>query len=132
MNRQERNRDVVLQYVEAFNAGDLVRLRELFAPDAVVQGVLGWGSLDTVLPIWKELHEAFGIELTVDAIIAEGDQVAVRYIERGQFKGRFRGSEPTGKAYELIAMEWFELTEGRIRRRWGARDHASQKQQIGL
>jgi hypothetical protein len=74
------NKGVVLRYVDAFNAGDLARLRTIFTEDAVVQGVL----------------------------------------------------EPTGKTYEIVAMEWFELRDGRIARRWGARDSASQARQIGL
>lgn len=132
MSTPETNKRTVLQYVEAFNRGDLDALRQLFTPDAVVQGVLGWGQMDEVIPIWKELHEAFAIELTVDAIIAEGDAVAVRYTERGEFRAPFRGNAPTGKRYELVAMEWFELRDGKIARRWVARDSASQARQIGL
>ena len=85
-----------------------------------------------VVPIWKELHEAFAIELTVEAIIAEDDVVAVRYTERGEFRAPFRGNAPTGKRYEMVAMEWFCLRDGQIERRWGARDSASQARQIGL
>lgn len=65
-------------------------------------------------------------------MIAEGDRVAVRYTERGAFKGAFRGQQPTGKSYELVAMEWFVVKGGKIQRRWGARDAASQARQIGL
>jgi len=132
MNTLESNKEVVRQYVEAFNRGDLDRLRQIFTTDAVVQGVLGWGKMDVIIPIWKELHEAFAIELNVDDMIAEGDMVAVRYTERGKFVGAFRGTEPTGKSYELVAMEWFVLRDGQIERRWGARDAASQARQIGL
>ncbi len=128
----ESNKQVVLKYVEAFNRGDLEALQELFTPDALIQGVLGWGELDKAMPIWKELHEAFAINLTVEEIIAEGDTVAVRYTERGVFVGSFRGQEPTGKSFELVAMEWFTLLDGKIHRRWGARDAASQARQIGL
>jgi predicted ester cyclase len=56
----------------------------------------------------------------------------VRYTERGTFTGPFRGQTPTGKSYELVAMEWFVVRDGRIHRRWGARDSAAQARQIGL
>ena len=128
----ESNKQVVLQYVEAFNRGDLVALRELFTPDALIYGVLGWGEIDKVMPIWKELHDGFAIQLNVEEMIAEGHTIAVRYTERGTFRGTFRGQEPTGKSYELVAMEWFILREGKIYRRWGARDSASQARQIGM
>jgi steroid delta-isomerase-like uncharacterized protein len=130
--RLAANKDVVRQYVEAFNRGDLEKLKESFTPDASVHGVLGWGGLEVALPIWKELHEAFKIELSVEEMIAEEDVVAVRYVERGTFAKPFRGRPPTGKSYELVAMEWFSLQEGRIHRRWGARDSAFQARQIGM
>jgi len=55
----EQNKAVVRQYVDAFNQGDLTALRTLFTPDALVYGVLGWGGMDEVVPIWGELHAAF-------------------------------------------------------------------------
>ena len=132
MSNIERNKAVVAHYVEAFNRGDLAALRDLFTADAVVQGVLGWGGLDVVVPIWEEIHNAFQIQLTVDDLIAEDERVAVRYIERGTFVGPFRGNRPTGKSYEIVAMEWFEFQAGKVSRRWGARDSAAQSRQIGM
>ena len=88
--------------------------------------------MDKVISIWRELHTAFGLTLTVVEMIAEGDIVAVRYIERGTFRGSFRGNNPTGKSYELVAVEWFTVKGGKIQQRWGARDPASQARQIGL
>jgi steroid delta-isomerase-like uncharacterized protein len=132
MSRDESHKEIVHRYVAALNAGDWATLRELFAPEAVVYGVLGWGGIEQVMPIWRELHEGLRMELTVEEIIAEGDIVAVRYTERGTFLGAFRGQPPTGRSYEIGAMEWFHLRDGRIARRWGARDAAAQARQIGL
>ena len=129
---RDANKAVVKNYVEAFNRGDLAALEALFAPDAVIQGVLATGGMGTILGIWKQLHESFAIELTIEEVIAEGDCVAVRYIERGTFRAAFRGHAPTGKSYELVAMEWFEVKDAKIHRRWGVRDAASQAKQIGL
>jgi steroid delta-isomerase-like uncharacterized protein len=132
MDQQEANKRVVAQYVEALNSGDMPTLRGIFAPDSVVQGVLGKGQMDVVEPIWRMLHDSLQMHLTVEAMVAEGDQVAVRYTERGKFVGPFRGHQPTGKSYELVAMEWFIVRDGKIRQRWGARDAESQARQIGL
>lgn len=128
----EENKRVVRQYVEAFNRGDVEALRQLFTPDALVYGVLGWGGLDEVVPIWQQLHQGLAMELTAEQMIAEDDVVAVRYTERGEFRGDFMGNPPTGKSFELVAMEWFILRNGKIHRRWGARDSASQARQVGL
>jgi steroid delta-isomerase-like uncharacterized protein len=129
---EEDNKKVVMQYVEAFNRGDVEAMRPLFTVDALVYGVLGWGGLDEVVPIWREIHDAFAIEMKVEAIIAEGDTVAVRYVERGTSVGPFRGGPVTGRAFEVVALEWFVFRSGRIHRRWGARDSAAQSRQMGL
>jgi steroid delta-isomerase-like uncharacterized protein len=129
---EEANKKLVVDYVEAFNRGDMETLRRLFAPDALVYGVLGWGDLDTAVPIWREIHEAFSIRLQVEALAAEGDTVAARYTERGMSVGSFRGGPVTGRSFEVVAMEWFVVCDGRIQRRWGARDFAAQFRQMGL
>ncbi len=128
----ELNKRVVAQYVDAFNRGEMETLRELFTKDALIYGVLGWGGVDVAMPIWRELHEAFAITLHIESIIAEDNQVSVRYTERGTFVKPFRGQASTGKSFELVAIEWFVLQDGKIDRRWGVRDHASQARQIGL
>jgi ketosteroid isomerase-like protein len=75
---QEANKQIVLAYVDALNRGDIETLTQLFAPDALVYGVLGWGGLDQVVPIWREIKAAFDILLQVESMIAEDDIVAVR------------------------------------------------------
>jgi predicted ester cyclase len=130
--RLEANKGVVRAYAEAYSAGDLDRLVSLFTPDAVVHGVLGWGRLDAVVPIWRELFAAFRPVLAIEDLLAEGDSVAARFVESGRFAGAFRGQAPTGRGYEVVAMEWFELRDGLIRRRWGARDFAAVSRQMGL
>ena len=126
------NQKVVLDYVDAFNRGDIETMRTLFTHDALVYGVLGWGGLNQVIPIWQEIKAAFDIQLQVESIVAKDDIVAVRYVERGTSVGSFRGGPVTGKSFEIVAMEWFVIKEGKIHRRWGARDNAAQLRQMGL
>lgn len=128
----EAHRKTVGLYVEAFNRGDFPALRKVFTEGALVYGVLGWGGLDVVEPIWRDLHHCLAAELKVESIVAEGDLVAVRYTERGTSKVPFRGFPATGKSYEVVAMEFFEMKDGRIHRRWGARDSAAIYRQLGF
>lgn len=81
-------KEVVRAYVKAFNRGDLAALRALLADDAEIQGVLGRGTFERVAPIWRQLIEGYGMQLTIE--------------------------------------------NGRIQRRWGARDAASQARQLGI
>lgn len=125
-------KDVVFAYVDAFNRGDLESLCSLFTDDARIWGVLGWGTVEQVRPVWHDLMNSLQIQLKVESIISEGDHVAVRYTETGKSVQPFRGQGPTGKTYELLAMEWFEVKGDRISRRWGARDSAAQSRQLGF
>ena len=128
----EQNKRVVLTYVDAFNRGDLDGVCATFADDALIHGVLGWGGVDAARPIWNELMRCFQVSLEVDAVVAEGDSVAVRYTERGRSVASFRGGPVTGKDYEVFAMEWFVVKEGHIERCWGVRDAASMFHQMRL
>jgi steroid delta-isomerase-like uncharacterized protein len=125
-------KEVVLAYVDAFNRGDLDTLCGLFTEDACIWGVLGWGNIQQARPVWHDLMTCLQINLKVDSIICENNCVAVRYTETGRSVRPFRGQGETGKSYELLAMEWFEVTDGRIARRWGARDSAAQNRQLGF
>lgn len=132
MSVENEAKAVVRRYVEAFNQGDLEGLRSLLADDAEVQGVLGKGQFDRIEPIWRQLIEGYGMQLEIQGLVAEGNVVAARYRETGTFRAPAFGHQPTGRSYELVAMEWFEIESGRIKRRWGARDAASQARQLGL
>jgi predicted ester cyclase len=94
--------------------------------------VFGWGDVATARPIWEQLVRCLAMNLQVESLVAEGDIVAARYIERGRFIDAFRGVPPTDKPYELVAMEWFQIGDAGIVRRWGARDSASMFRQIGF
>jgi predicted ester cyclase len=80
------------------------------------------------------LRNGLNMELTIEELAAEGDRVAARYTERGRWTGPFLDmGEPTGRTYELVAIEWFEFSgDGRITRRWGARDSTAQARQLGF
>jgi predicted ester cyclase len=124
---------VIRDYVDALNAGDFPKLMSLFTADARIVGVLGAAPVDKAEPVWRELHDGMAMHLEPQAIAVDGATIAVRYIETGQFRGTFRGLEgqaPTGRAYRVIAMEWFELEGHRIAKRWGARDFDAIKSQV--
>jgi predicted ester cyclase len=132
MSIEEEAKKVVRDYVEAFNRGDLNALRSLLAEDAEIQGVFGKGLFEKIEPIWRQLIEGYGMQLAIQGLVAEGNIVAARYVESGTFRAPAFGHQPTGKSYELVAMEWFEIEGGKIRRRWGARDAAAQARQLGI
>lgn len=126
---EEKNKQTVMEYVDAFNRGDIDGLCALFAPDARIYGVLGWGSPEKLKPVWQASMSSLRTKLNIDSIIAEGDIVAVRYTEHGRpaqtCNQAARGPASDDAIYEAVAMEWFEVKNGVIHRRWCARDTAS-------
>ena len=132
MAQEDQGNAVGKAYVDAFNAGDLAALRTLFAEDAEIQGVYGKATLDRAESVWRQLIDGYGMQLEIKELIAQGALVAARYVETGTFRAPAFGQQPTGKSYELVAMEWFEIHQGKIKRRWGARDSASQLRQLGV
>ena len=132
MSVEEEAKKVVGLYVEAFNRGDLNALKSLLAEDAEIQGVFGKGVFEKIEPIWRQLIEGYGMQLKLQGLIAEGNVVAARSIESGTFRAPAFGHQPTDKSYELVAMEWFQIESGKIKRRWGARDAASLARQLGI
>lgn len=132
MSIEAEAKAVVRRYVDAFNRGDLAALRDLLADDAEIQGVFGQGLFEKIEPVWRQLIEGYGMQLEILGLVAEGNVVAARYRETGTFRAPAFGNEATGKSYELVAMEWFDIENGKIKRRWGARDSAAQARQLGI
>jgi steroid delta-isomerase-like uncharacterized protein len=132
MSLEDDCKSVVRAYADAFNRGDLAALKDLLANDAEIQGVLGQGTFERMEPIWRQLIEGYGVQLNIEELVAEGNRVAARYRETGTLKAPAFGVDPTGKSYELVAMEFFEIENGKIKRRWGARDAASQARQLAI
>ena len=61
------------------------------------------------------LRAAFpDIHYTVDDVVAEGDQVAVRWHWTGTHRGAFRGFPPTDKAVTNTGAGIFRLSGGKI------------------
>lgn len=132
MSSEAEAKAAVRRYVDAFNRGDLAALRDLLADDAEIQGVFGEGVFEKIAPVWRQLIEGYRMQLEILGLVAEGNVVAARYRETGTFGAPAFGNEPTGKSYGLVAMEWFEIEHGKIKRRWGARDSAAQARQLGI
>jgi ketosteroid isomerase-like protein len=90
-------KQVVLDYVDAFNSGDMDKLERLLAPDAEIQGVLGKGTFERVKPIWEQLITGYNMQIQVEDLVAEGNMVAARYVETGSFTKPAFGNEPTAR-----------------------------------
>jgi steroid delta-isomerase-like uncharacterized protein len=130
----ERNQEVVRRWQEAYNTGNLDVVQELVAPDWVSNN---WPEgLEQNLENLKALNEmllgAFpDVQLTTEALVAEGDLVAQRWTWRGTHKGDFPGLPASGHVVEQGGMSMFRVVDGKIVQHWGYQDSLGSLHQMG-
>jgi predicted ester cyclase len=78
------------------------------------------GGIDGITSGREVLRATFGHEarVHVQAVIAEGDEVAVRWTLRGRHLRPFKGAPPSERPVELSALSMFRLEGGRIVQSW--------------
>jgi uncharacterized protein len=91
----EENVKVIRRGIEAWNAGDMERLRELYDPDAIARAPPGWPEpgpfvgRDAVIQQFRQVRDAFdndSLEFVSDFLDA-GDRVLVRVAWKGAGHG---------------------------------------------
>ncbi|HEX6700947.1 MAG TPA: ester cyclase [Gaiellaceae bacterium] len=119
----EENKAIVRRMLEAFNSKKPEIVAELIHPDVKDRSrALGFekeireGS--PVRRVQTEIlreEDAFpDSEFTEDAIVAEGDTVAIRWRMKGTHKGKLLGNAPTGKQVETHGTEIVKIKDGKI------------------
>ncbi|HEX9371791.1 MAG TPA: ester cyclase [Roseiflexaceae bacterium] len=132
----EANKAIVRRYFdEVFNAKRLDVVAELFAPDAVYT-VAGLPEPargpDAVAGAVAGFLAGFpDLQMTIEALVAEADQVAVRYTGSGTHQGDLMGVPPTGRRVRLPGIAVYRLAEGRIVAGWDSADILGLLAQIG-
>jgi steroid delta-isomerase-like uncharacterized protein len=126
------NKQLIREHYEATtNNYDPVAIDRQVADDFVDHGTPGVKGPEGVKRHITALHAAFpDLRATIDAIVAEGDLVAVRGTWRGTHRGEFRGIKPAGAKVEFSGMVFWRVRDGKIRERWGLVDAPSLMQQL--
>lgn len=128
------NKEIVRRFAEEFlNEGRYETGKELLAEDIADHTPYGETTgREAVTETMETVRAAFpDLVLMPHEIIAEGDTVAVRMTQRGTHEGTFMGIEPTGKPFEIQAMGFARLEDGKIVERWGTPDLFGLLQQLG-
>jgi len=121
-------------YEEVLNHGDLVVIDELVADDfveheempgipATREGVRAWVTL---------MRAAFpDLIVTVNQMIASGDEVWVHMTIRGTHHGPFLDIAPTGRKVEIAGIDRVRVRDGKAVEHWGVTDNLALLQQLG-
>jgi steroid delta-isomerase-like uncharacterized protein len=114
-------------YEDVRSEGNLELVDELFSPDYV-------GHDPTAIP--EEVHGPAGfkeqtigyrsafpdLRFTIDALIAEGDEVVARWTVEGTHRGSLSGEPPTRNEVSIAGFGSWRIEEGRVAEHWGVID----------
>lgn len=108
-------------YERAWNLGDLTVIDELLAPDFVNHEVTD--ASESHRDLYKqaiiESRTAFpDWSITIDNLIAEGDQVAAHWRARGTHTGRAWSIEPSGRQLDMAGITIVRVVNGKITDFW--------------
>lgn len=123
-------------YEEVVNHGNTAAADELLSADLLDHGVPAGFPHGRVgfLQFATSLKAAFpDLRVTIEDLIAEGDQVAARVSVQGTHTGMLFGRlAATGKSFHLDGIDIFRLVGGKVVERWNVRDLLSLLQQLGV
>jgi ketosteroid isomerase-like protein len=127
----QENVEIMRAYFEAWNAGDMDAVRELYDPDAILRMPEGWPEPGPYVgreAVWREIEQlrdswdADAFEQVSD-FIDVGDRVAARFIWRGEGRGPEANMEYTHvytlRKGKIFGVEFFS-------------DHAQALEAVGL
>lgn len=109
----EENRSLIYKWLDAWINNDVVQIENLIAQDYTVNGILI--GVEGVKQSVQFLHTVFSdISAEPNEIVAEGDNVVLRWTVRGKQQGDFMGIPPTGKIVELQGINIYHITDAKI------------------
>jgi predicted ester cyclase len=118
-SRSDDNALNVARIFEFLDGGTGAALPELVTP-RYVNPETGVHGARGVLAFRELIRQTFGGDARVHlrAVVADGDQVAVRWTLRGLHLVEFKGIAPTGLPVEVSALSMFGLDAGRVIHSW--------------
>jgi steroid delta-isomerase-like uncharacterized protein len=129
---QESHKDIVRQYLAAFNNRDREALSELLADDVVEHGI--HETLEGQEEIMEFLDRHFDIfpdySGTTETMVAEGDTVTVQYTVSGTHSGEYLDVQPTGNAAEWTGMAMYRIEDDEIAEIWIEEDRLGLLEQL--
>ena len=131
----EANKQLVRDMFSAIDAQDYDRIAELWPDDALARVV---GTVETIneeplLDMIRGFYQGFpDYTHEIDAIIAEGDWVAVMLTFRATHQAEFEGIPATGNAVTYGGGHFVRFEDGVVKEWWFGEDNLALMQQIGM
>lgn len=124
---------VLLYYENLWNKKDKSYIDKVFN-----DGVIFRGSLGTQTKGKKEFEEYFdtttnaisNLYHSIESVLVDGEQVAVRVVYNGTHTGNLLGFEPTNKRVQYHGASFFKIENGKINEVWVLGDLATLYKQL--
>jgi steroid delta-isomerase-like uncharacterized protein len=131
----EENKAIVCRFFdEGPSKGNLSIADELLSPDFVIHTPLPSSSgIEGINEIITTCRAAFEhLNVTIEDMIAEGENVAARFTAHGIHKGDFMGLPATGRPITMTGIEIFRIKDGKICELWAEANLLGLMQQLGI
>jgi len=133
----EANKDLVRRFTEALNAANWDALDELVTEDFTRHSQATAGAHVNSREEFIELQKSFLVSfpdqrVTIEKLIAEGDEVAGLATYSGTQTGPMGQFPATGKKVESTFLAFFRIEAGRIAELWVEWDNLAMLTQLGL
>jgi len=139
----EANKQLVRRLLEeTFNQKNPAVTDELLAEEYLEHAIAPFGQTEPGLvngPVHMReaaewlLAQFPDLHMTIEAIIAEGDAVAVRTLSQGTNLGPLNGVlPPTGKRFMARQSHWYRVADGKLAEHWATREDLPAMLQLGV
>ena len=129
------NKQLANEFFAAIDRNDFVWLKENSSGDFSFRepGIAEPLNLDAVVQLIRTHYAAFpDWKHTIEAVIAEGDTVAIRLVQNGTHKAPYEGILPTDKNVTLPALFFIVVANGKVKEGWAIEDYLGLYQQLGM
>ena len=130
----EANKALVRSFLDQLSQGDTTKVDSLVAENFVEHQMLpgmtpGREGLKAMI---AGFHKSFpDLKTTVNVMTADGDKVWLHSNMSGTMKGEFMGMKPTGKSFNVEALDLVRIENGKMAEHWGAMDDMGMMAQLG-
>ena len=130
----EQNKEIFRRVIEeGFNKGNLDALNECFPPTYTEHQFDLPSTLEEFKGSIRFLRETFApFSLTIEDMVADGDQIWARMIGRGTDSKGLMGRPPMGRSFTITVIDVCRFEDGKIVEHWRVPDRFHQMAQLGL
>ena len=115
---EEQNKELIRHYLKEMDKQSFEIFNEVYAPDAKIYYPSNTSepmSVEQSVPMARSFYAAFpDFSHSLEEVIAVGDKVIARAIDRGTHQDEFNGIPATGNKIEMSVIAIFYFKEGKI------------------